>query len=288
MKFVLNENHRNITDDALLQDVQTVARNLGKNSLTVEEYSIYGKYNPTTLHRRFGSWKNTLLLAGLDIDQHNFQISNDEYIADVRRVAELLKKDTVTNTEYREHGKYSASKLSKRFGSWKDVLDSSGLRPTGYNVSISDSELLEEIERIWIVLGRQPTTNDIKNGISRYGLTTYLRHFGSWRKALDAFVLYINAENVSPGQDVASVMPEKTKTVIGKHKTNRDVNLRLRYLVMQRDNFKCRICGATPATNPMVKLHIDHIVPWSKGGETTFDNLQTLCSNCNLGKSDIL
>ncbi len=33
--------------------------------------------------------------------------------------------------------------------------------------------------------------------------------------------------------------------------------------------------------------HIDHIKPWSKGGETVLENLQTLCATCNLGKSNI-
>ena len=50
--------------------------------------------------------------------------------------------------------------------------------------------------------------------------------------------------------------------------------------------YKCCICGASPAKDPSVELHVDHIVPWSKGGETTIENLQTLCSRCNLGKSD--
>lgn len=70
------------------------------------------------------------------------------------------------------------------------------------------------------------------------------------------------------------------------HKTKRDPSLSLRYKVLQRDNFKCRICGASPAKDPSVELHIDHIVAWSKGGETEIDNLQTLCSKCNIGKSD--
>ena len=70
------------------------------------------------------------------------------------------------------------------------------------------------------------------------------------------------------------------------HKTNRNINLSLRYNILKRDNFRCVKCGASPALNPGTHLHIDHILPWSKGGETEEDNLQTLCSECNLGKSN--
>ena len=66
----------------------------------------------------------------------------------------------------------------------------------------------------------------------------------------------------------------------------RVISDKLRYQVLKRDNFKCCACGASPAKDPSVELHIDHIIPWSKGGETTIENLQTLCSRCNLGKSD--
>ena len=66
----------------------------------------------------------------------------------------------------------------------------------------------------------------------------------------------------------------------------RVISSRLRYKVMKRDSFKCCACGASPAKDPAVELHIDHIIPWSKGGETRLENLQTLCSRCNLGKSD--
>lgn len=72
------------------------------------------------------------------------------------------------------------------------------------------------------------------------------------------------------------------------HSTTRVLSDKLRYQVLKRDNFKCRLCGASPAKDASVELHVDHIVPWSKGGESTVENLQTLCSRCNLGKSDTL
>ena len=56
----------------------------------------------------------------------------------------------------------------------------------------------------------------------------------------------------------------------------------MRYNILQRDNFKCQICGSTAQDG--VKLHIDHIKPISKGGRTTPDNLRVLCDRCNLGK----
>ena len=59
----------------------------------------------------------------------------------------------------------------------------------------------------------------------------------------------------------------------------------LRYDILKRDNFKCVICGRTPKKDG-VTLHVDHIIPVSKGGKTVPENLRTLCSICNLGKSD--
>ena len=58
----------------------------------------------------------------------------------------------------------------------------------------------------------------------------------------------------------------------------------IRYDVMKRDGFRCVLCGRT--ADDGVKLHVDHILPVSKGGKTVISNLRTLCEDCNLGKSD--
>lgn len=78
----------------------------------------------------------------------------------------------------------------------------------------------------------------------------------------------------------------KIKAANPKPNHSRTISDKLRYQVLKRDNFKCCACGASPAKDPAVDLHIDHIIPWSKGGETKLENLQTLCARCNLGKSD--
>lgn len=45
----------------------------------------------------------------------------------------------------------------------------------------------------------------------------------------------------------------------------------------------CKFCGITACESSM---HIDHIIPVSKGGKTEKENLQVLCSQCNIQKSN--
>jgi hypothetical protein len=46
----------------------------------------------------------------------------------------------------------------------------------------------------------------------------------------------------------------------------------------------CPICGEY---HTIEEMEGDHIIPWSKGGKTTIDNLQMLCKKCNREKSNI-
>lgn len=66
--------------------------------------------------------------------------------------------------------------------------------------------------------------------------------------------------------------------------TSRRVAAGLRFDVLKRDGFRCRLCGA--AADDGVRLHVDHITAYSRGGETTKENLWTLCAPCNIGKSN--
>lgn len=292
MEFKLNELHRNVPDEDLINDIKYVAMNLRVDSISTKQYREFGKYNYGTILKRFGSWAKALDIAGLKSEGHVQKISDENYLEDLRTVATSLNNETVKTGEYALYGKYDVTSILRRFETWNNALLSAGLKETGYIRSVSKTELLEEIERLWISLGRQPTTTDIKLGKSKYSLNSFARHFGSWRKALEYFVEYVNNDKVEKQQNEEK-LNESNETVdtipkTYEHKTNRDINLRLRFLVMKRDNFKCCICGASPAKDPTIELHIDHVIPWSKGGETNIDNLQTLCSKYNLGKSDII
>lgn len=299
MEFKLNEYRQGVTDDELLSDVKRIADLVGDQYLSYGLYKVHGKYSEGTFRKRFGSWPNVLAKLGLRIQKNAVEmkrIPDVEMINDLKRVAELLSRKIVTSMEYGKHGNYSYPTISERFGNWASFLAMSGLEATGHIRNVSDEDLYLEIERIWTALGKQPTTTEMKKGISKYSLDTYTRRFGGWRNALVAFLDHVNADGESSEvADVFEIAPilqpsERSASLPGSKvstkRTSRNINLKLRFTVLQLDNFRCRSCGASPAKNLEIELHIDHIVPWSKGGETEIVNLQTLCSKCNLGKSN--
>lgn len=204
---------------------------------------------------------------------------DDKLIADLQRVAQLLNSDTVPLKKYRDLGAFDNTTVSRRFGSWNDALHPAGLSLSN-EVDISDERLFENLLVLWQHLGRQPRRSELSSPPSRFSQTPYKRRFGSWTASLEAFVNYANGSGV----ESPAVQPDVEST---RHTTGRDPSLRLRWHVLQRDRFTCCACGASPALAPGVELQVDHIVPWSRGGETVLENLQTLCSVCNLGKSNV-
>ncbi|QQW37454.1 HNH endonuclease [Mycobacterium marinum] len=61
---------------------------------------------------------------------------------------------------------------------------------------------------------------------------------------------------------------------------------KLRNSIKTRDNHACRSCSVSLAAEPHLLLEVDHVIPLSKGGLSTPDNLQTLCWRCNRTKSN--
>ncbi|MHB9025879.1 MAG: homing endonuclease associated repeat-containing protein [Armatimonadota bacterium] len=289
MRFELDDYTRGLSDDELLADLRSVAERLGKDMVTMREYDKHGRCHSSTLRHRFGSWFITLDKAGLKRTR-NLNISTDDLLADLRCVAVKLGKETITGREYDDNGMYGSSTFLQRFGAWHTACEKVGLK-CAKRFRIPDAELFENIENIWIRLGRQPRYGEIERPLSQFSAGVYENRFGGWRKALQAFVDWINSDS----SDFEATEPVNSSTANSNSdelaipaENRRDVGMGLRFRVMQRDRFKCILCGRSPANEIGVELHVDHIHPFSKGGKTTAENLQTLCKECNLGKSDSL
>ena len=206
-------------------------------------------------------------------------VSDEELITDLKRVALFLNSNTVPQKKYGSVGTFDYTTVARRFGSWNKALRLAGLSISN-ECDIPDERLFENILVLWQHLGRQPRRSELSSTPSTISQTPYNRRFGSWTASLEAFVNYANSGSI----EALGVQPD----VEGNRRTTgRDPSLRLRWHVLQRDRFTCCTCGASPALTSGVELQVDHKIPWSKGGETVLDNLQTLCSKCNLGKSNV-
>ena len=64
----------------------------------------------------------------------------------------------------------------------------------------------------------------------------------------------------------------------------KSLSKRIRFEVLKRDSFTCVYCGKNPSQEV---LEVDHVIPVSKGGKNTTENLVTSCFSCNRGKSNI-
>ncbi|MGA2753814.1 MAG: HNH endonuclease [Terracidiphilus sp.] len=218
-----------------------------------------------------------------ELETYHRNLSDSELIADLRHVASELRKNSVTRAEQDEMGSIHSCTIVRRFGSWSAALEKAELEDSRTPMNVPEEDLFRNLEEVWSRLGRQPRYEETCKPLSRYSSGTYEKRFGTWRKALEAFVAYINNEE-SPSSNGSEA--KGTEPVLIQ-KGSRNINWRLRFIVMRRDNFKCRACGRSPATDPSVILHVDHVEAWSKTHRTVLENLQTLCSVCNIGKSDL-
>ncbi|MFY9728550.1 MAG: HNH endonuclease [Bryobacteraceae bacterium] len=238
------------------------------------------------------------------------QLTPESLLSELRATAAKSSSEALSYTEYRAlGGSYSIGSFQKHVGRWRDAVHLIGLAD-GYShrrahLTFTNEDLFSEMQRMWEILGRQPKSREMKQSGSRMSAQAFADRFGSWMRAVHAFCAdRARSEDrpwepppVAKGElagdtQTSMPVPEQSREHIAGgplviHKaTPRAPSLRLRFKVFQRDRFACRACGRSPATESGVVLQVDHIVPYSGPGETTLDNLQTLCGQCNLGKSD--
>lgn len=91
----------------------------------------------------------------------------------------------------------------------------------------------------------------------------------------------LDIENLNNFIGYLSEIVKFNKSVAGQRAF---MNSRLREFIKKRDNYTCRKCGVSSRDESHLLLEIDHVIPVSKGGLTTENNLQTLCWKCNRTK----
>lgn len=164
--------------------------------------------------------------------------------------------------------------------------------------SVEDGQFLlnEKIENIKISID-----NDIPYFIKTLSMKKFIKKLGF--KEIDFNSLYfpvytfryvspggnkvtrcdikLDLDNLNHFVDYLSDLVKFKKSIAGQRAL---MTSKLREKIKQRDNFTCQNCGLSINDEKNLLLEIDHIIPLSKGGITSEENLQTLCWKCNRKK----
>src|SRR5437016_4134459 len=100
-------------------------------------------------------------------------VGTEELLADLRRVAVLLGETTVSQPKYAVQGRYDASTVSRRFGSWNNAIKLAGLAFSN-EVNISDERLFENLLVLWQHYGRQPRKGELARPPSTFSQRPYI------------------------------------------------------------------------------------------------------------------
>lgn len=114
---------------------------------------------------------------------------------------------------------------------------------------------------------------ELERGV--YRLTRDLRRMDEWQRA--SLVALCDAK-------VAEFVSRRQAAIWAHRSANADaLPGTLRWQVITRAMGRCEACGVSALIRA---LEVDHIVPRSKGGSNDIENLQALCSTCNVQKLD--
>jgi HNH endonuclease/Homing endonuclease associated repeat len=276
-------------DASVLAEVRRVVALLPAGRITLPDFDRLSKVHSTTWRNRFGGWKEALVAAGVGdrYNDSNNKRTREEVVQELKRVAALIGRPTIGWREFEQHSRFKSKAVSTAFGSVAAAFKAAGLAPLARR-DRSEEECFENILALWSHYGRAPKYGELNEPPSQVSGKVYARRWGGWRAALGAFLERVNDDQARPASSPLLVSdvsaPASPPQPIGP----RDVPWRLRFRVFERDHFACVACGDSPATSfGKCKLHADHIVPFSKGGPTVFENLRTLCMRCNIGKGDM-
>jgi hypothetical protein len=130
------------------------------------------------------------------------EYTDEALLAELRRIAALVPSGKrLTQATYEElSGRASRVTFLRRFGGWKQVLEKAGAsHPRGgypqLTASLTDSECFENLASVWTHYGRPPQYREMFSHPSTIQGKTYVTRWGTWRKALKAFVDWVDCES---------------------------------------------------------------------------------------------
>jgi hypothetical protein len=290
------------SDEALLAELRRVAELCGDGPLTKKRFEeLSASVSGDTIRKRFSSWRSALEKAGIPQmyvgqpvtermrEQPGKGLSAQQVLDEILRIHALLgKPDALSSREFKLHSKFEVGTVRRRFGTWRKALNAAGIGFYRTPRKYTDEECYENLAMVWEHFGRSPHYREMFRPPSTIQAKTYVLRWGTWRKAKKAFFDWAGTEGTGTSELRVEAAEQVSVAPLARAKLLnadcREVRPALRFKVFLRDKFRCLACGRSPATHPNVHLHADHIKSVADSGKTLFENLQTLCQDCNLGK----
>ena len=165
--------------------------------------------------------------------------------------------------------------VTLRFGSWNAAIRQVGAGIGGPK-PVEPIKLIRNLERIWRKLGHPPGADKLRR-LGPYHVQPYRARWGSLRQAC-LLLARVHAGKLTLEEMIALARSAP------KRRRRQILRATIRWRILERDRFRCRTCGRGPRSRSAVTLHVDHIIPVSRGGTNDPSNLRTLCSECNIGR----
>lgn len=170
-EYLISELQRYVTVNGVVPSAPNMTRSSG-----FPASSVYVK--------RFGTWNNALISAGLPI----FGYTDDFLIAEIHRFLLENSRPPTYNDMTNDKGYPSAAVYDSHFGLWSKALEIAGID----KIEHIKETLIKDLYKFYINKGSTPITTDACNNNGLASTETYIRYFGSWNNALIAANIPVN------------------------------------------------------------------------------------------------
>ena len=214
-------------------------------------------------------------------EKRNIRLSKPEIIVKLKEFYELKNYQSFTRREWDgwKNKPLLSSGVVRSFGAWADALQKAEIKAQRRGKR-DIKKMVAFFKEAWEKNDGIPTMklldNYLKSISAPYTWQSYTKHWGGLKRLAKRIVKHQKGE-ITDAELYAPFESIKNRDPIPRG---------LRYDILKRDNWQCVKCGVFPKKDKKITLHVDHIIPWSKGGSTKALNLQTLCDKCNYGKKD--
>lgn len=217
MKFELERLPRGASLEQIKAEIDRVATLISDPVISRKKFDSVSKISTSALIRKFGSWEKTLSECNLEHrysgrtvsakmrNQVARNLSDLELVKELKKVAKKLNKKELSQTDFNKNARYSASAITRRFGSWSEGLERAGLEEVKMARRYEKQDYFENLLNVWTHYGRQPYYREMDSPPSIITSGAYERKWGKWSSALMAFIEFTNSDNT----DSKESLPKK-------------------------------------------------------------------------------